>query len=211
MGRYTHLLFDFDGTLADSFPFFVTVFNQLAVRHRFSALSPADIERLRHLDARTVMRHVGLPMWRLPFVAADFRRLMANTSQNIHLFEATAATLHRLHEAGLQLAVVTSNAPATVHRLLGPERSRLISRVDGGASIFGKRSRIRRVMRELGAAPERTLYVGDQITDLQSARRAGVAFGAVGWGYAPLSAFATHGPDHVFTDMPDLVRQVLVA
>jgi len=66
-------------------------------------------------------------------------------------------------------------------------------------------------MRELGAAPERTLYVGDQVTDLQSARRAGVAFGAVGWGYAPLAAFAPHAPEHVFTDMSDLVHQVLAA
>jgi phosphoglycolate phosphatase len=211
MGRYTHLLFDFDGTLADSFPFFVTVFNQLAARHRFSALSPADIERLRHLDARTVMRHVGLPMWRLPFVAADFRRLMAKSSQDIPLFEATDATLRRLHEAGLQLAVVTSNAPDTVHRLLGPERARLIACVDGGSSIFGKRSRIRRVMRALGAAPERTLYVGDQVSDLHSARRAGVAFGAVGWGYASPAAFTPHAPEHVFTDMADLVHQVLAA
>lgn len=211
MGRYTHLLFDFDGTLADSYPFFIAVFNQLAARHRFKALTPQDIETLRHLDARQVMRHVGLPMWRLPFVAAHFRRLMAITSHEIRLFGDVDHSLETLHAAGLQLAVVTSNAPATVHRLLGAERGRLIECVDGGSSIFGKQSRIRRVMRQLGASPAHTLYIGDQVSDLESARRAGVAFGAVAWGYAPLAAFTPHAPEHVFMDMPDMVQQVLAA
>jgi len=211
MGRYTHLLFDFDGTLADSFPFFRAVFNQLAARHRFKALTPQDIEHLRHLDARQVMRHVGLPMWRLPFVAAHFRKLMATSTHDIRLFDAVDESLQTLRAAGLQLAVVTSNAPATVQRLLGAERSRWIERVDGGSSIFGKQSRIRRVMQQMGATPARTLYVGDQVSDLESARRAGVAFGAVAWGYAPIAAFTPHAPEHVFLDMPDMVRQVLAA
>jgi phosphoglycolate phosphatase len=45
--RYRLAIFDFDGTLADSFPFFVSVFNELAMRHRFRSIDLAEVERLR--------------------------------------------------------------------------------------------------------------------------------------------------------------------
>ena len=42
--NYRLVLFDFDGTLADSFPFFVRVFNRLAEKHGFASV--ADVQRL---------------------------------------------------------------------------------------------------------------------------------------------------------------------
>lgn len=208
MAQYRLLLFDFDGTLADTFPFFVSVFNQLAVKHRFRTLTAERIESLRHLGAREVMRHVGMSPWRMPFVATDFRRLMKQHTAPLTLFPGTLQALSALRNAGCEMAIVSSNTPENVRRVLGPEGCQLITHVNGGASIFGKRRRIRSVMKNLGHTPHDTLYIGDQVTDLVSARDAGVHFGAVAWGYAPLAAYAAHSPDRVFQDLPDMVRQL---
>lgn len=208
MPPYSLLLFDFDGTLADTFPFFLSVFNQLAVKHRFRTLTAEDIESLRHLGAREVMRHVGMSPWRMPFVATDFRRLMTQHTAPLSLFPGTLEALSALRAAGCEMAVVSSNSPENVRRVLGPEVCRLITQVNGGSSIFGKRSRITRVMKALGHSQKDTLYIGDQVTDLISARQAGVHFGAVAWGYAPLVAYEGHAPERVFQDLHDMVHQL---
>ena len=44
---YRLAIFDFDGTLADSFPYFVAVFNQVADRHAFNRIHPEELDSLR--------------------------------------------------------------------------------------------------------------------------------------------------------------------
>ena len=44
---YRLAIFDFDGTLADSFPFFVAVFNQVADQHAFNRIHPEELDALR--------------------------------------------------------------------------------------------------------------------------------------------------------------------
>lgn len=53
--RYDLIIFDLDGTLADSFPFFAGVFNRLATRHGFRGIEPAEVATLRGLSARELM------------------------------------------------------------------------------------------------------------------------------------------------------------
>src|SRR3569623_2343063 len=92
------IVFDLDGTLADSFPFFVSVHNRLADRHGFRRIEPADIQSLRTLSAREVMRHVGLPRWKLPRVAGNFVHLMREA--DVRLFDGIGDALETLHRRG---------------------------------------------------------------------------------------------------------------
>lgn len=207
---YDLAIFDFDGTLADSFPFFVGVHNQLAQQHGFARIAPADVDGLRHCSARELMRRVGLPRWKLPRVARSFMRLMHARRDEIALFDGIAATLLHLHERGLALAVVTSNSAANLRHVLGADLVARLQHVESGASIFGKRRRIARVLRATGVAPSRAIYVGDQLTDAEAAHAAGVAFGAVAWGYAAVEALAATDPEMLFRHVPDLHRLVAV-
>ena len=74
--RYKLVLFDFDGTLADSFAWFVGAVNALACKHRFRPFDLRELDRLRRLDAVQVMQHLHVPWWKLPLLAADLRRQM---------------------------------------------------------------------------------------------------------------------------------------
>ena len=67
--KYRLAIFDFDGTLADSFPFFIRVFDQLADRHGFRRIAPDEVPALRHYSARQMMRlpaRLDLPEDSLP-------------------------------------------------------------------------------------------------------------------------------------------------
>jgi phosphoglycolate phosphatase len=199
--RYRLAIFDFDGTLADSFPFFLSVFNRIADEHGFRRIDHAHVERLRHYGTREMMRHVGMPAWKLPLAAASFKTLMRENADQVRLFPQVDHALRELARGNVQLTIVSSNAEDNVRQVLGPDLSSLISQYECGMSIFGKTSRIRKVLKRAATAPAAALYIGDQTTDADAARRAGVAFAAVHWGYSPIEALRKVAPEHEF-DLP---------
>lgn len=198
---YRLAIFDFDGTLADSFPFFLSVFNQIADQHGFRRIDITQVERLRHYEPRDMMRHVGMPPWKLPLAAASFKNLMSENAGQVRLFPQVDHALRELARGDLELTIVSSNSEYNVRQVLGPELASLISQYECGMSIFGKTSRIRKVVKRAMVEPGAALYIGDQATDAEAARKAGVDFAAVHWGYAPIEVLRKVEPEHEF-DMP---------
>ena len=194
---YDLAVFDFDGTLADSFPFFLGIHNELARKHGFPEVAGHEVEALRAMSTRALAERARLPAWKLPVVARDFVARMQSAAA-VPLFEGVAEALRRAHAGGLQLALVTSNSQANVRRVLGEPLAALFDPVDCGASMFGKAARLRRVLRRLSVAPARAIYIGDQTADGEAARAAGMDFGAVAWGYASLAALEATDPARRF-------------
>ena len=204
--RYRIILFDFDGTLADSFPLFLRAYGEIADRHGFARLAPEDLEMLRGLSPRQMIQHVGMPMWKLPFVAADFIAYMRSHLDEVRLFEGVESLLRDLDEAGLRIAVVSSNAEDNLRALIGPATLPHIHHIESGMSMFGKARRIRQALQQSGFDAGAALYVGDQISDQEGAREAGVDFGAVSWGYGCPDSLRAAQPERFFERIDDLRR-----
>ncbi len=202
---YRLALFDFDGTLADSFPFFVATFNGLAARHGFRSVGVDDVARLRGMGPREIMANVGMPTWKLPIVAKDFIAAMRAGRASIRLFDGIAEVLAELDRRGVAIAVVSSNARDNVEAVLGPSAARVLH-FECGMSMFGKTARIAKVLRTAGVAAHEAISIGDQSSDLECSHKAGVAFGAVAWGYATIASMAALGPDMTFMQVEDLLR-----
>jgi phosphoglycolate phosphatase len=185
-------IFDFDGTLADSFPFFLSVFNVIADRHGFRRIDTARAPQMRHYGTRQMMEMVGMPAWKLPLASRSFIAMMKDGAHTILLFDGVAEALRHLHAQGVGLTVVSSNSEHNVRTILGPELAGLIRQFECGMSIFGKASRIRAVLKDQAVAAHDAIYIGDQGTDADAAHKAGVAFGAVHWGYAPVEVLRRH-------------------
>jgi phosphoglycolate phosphatase len=198
---YKLAIFDFDGTLADSFPFFISVFNTIADQHGFRRIDLARVDSLRHYSTREMMKHVGMPAWKLPLASKTFMAMMKDSADGIRVFDGIGDALRALAVGGMQLAVVSSNSEHNVRRVLGTELAALVGQFECGMSIFGKASRIRQVIRRAGVEAGQAIYIGDQGTDAEAARKAGAHFGAVHWGYATIEALRQHGPEREF-DVP---------
>lgn len=192
------VLFDFDGTLADSFAFFAGVFDAVARRHGFAPLAAADLPALRRMPVAAALAHIGIPRWKLPAVARDLVARMREDGQGVRLFDGIGAALDGLASRGLALGVVSSNARDNVLRTLGPRHAAQFRYIECGMSVFGKAPRIRRILRQAGCAPREALFVGDTESDLEAARAAGVPFGAVAWGYGDAASPAMRAADRGF-------------
>jgi len=205
---YRLVIFDFDGTLADSFPWFTGVLDQTADRFGFRRVDAAEREALRASSSREILRRFGVPHWKLPMIAAHMRRLKAEAADRIPLFEGTGEMLRRLSEKGVQLGIVSSDAEENVRRTLGPDHAARIIHYECGASLFGKHSKLQQVLRRSGVPAGQAIYVGDEVRDAEAARAAGVAFGAVSWGYAKPEVLEAQRPAEFFASMEAIARSI---
>jgi len=202
---YKLIIFDFDGTLADTFSSFVGVFDLAADKYGFKRLDREHQDTLRGLDARQIMAHHDIPLWKVPAIARFMRAAMAADSANITPFAGIERVLRALHAHGIMLAIVTSNSRANVRAILGPDLLALFSHVECGASLFGKLPKVRKVLGAAGVAPEHAMLIGDEIRDAKAAADAGIDFGAVAWGFNHVDALAAHHPRRIFRHVDDLL------
>ena len=207
--RYRLVIFDFDGTLADSGDWFLSMSDQLAQRFSFRRVTPEEIEVLRGRPSREVIRYLGIPRWKLPGIGRYLHALLAEQTDKIALFEGVEPLLRGLADAGFRIALVTSNSEANARAILGPANVARIDWFECGASLFGKAPRYRRVLRRAYVEPYEAIAIGDETRDIAAARKAGVTAGAVLWGYAHRAALVNAGPDLLFEHPADVARLLL--
>jgi phosphoglycolate phosphatase len=204
---YSLAIFDLDGTLADSFPWFLRTINDVADRFGFRRVRDEDVEGLRHASTREILSRLEVPLWKLPAIARHARRLKGEAAAEIPLFAGVEAMLQTLADSGVQLALVSSDSEANARRKLDGTAA-LFSHFDCAASVFGKPAKFRRVIRRAGVAPADVISIGDEVRDIEAARAVGIACGAVSWGYAAPAALRALAPDHMFAQMDEIAEMV---
>src|SRR5688572_15249011 len=227
-------LFDFDGTLADSQDWFLGVFDQVADRFGYRRLAPGDRERLRGLETRAILQDLGVPTWKLPMIARHLRELAARDIEKIRLFlgaaemlaalkaggvaaaeigtirlfPGAAAMLAALKAGGVGASVVSSNDEGNVRRVLGPAAAH-VAHFACGASLFGKASKIRGVLKAMRADPRGAIFVGDETRDAAAARDARIDSGLVAWGYADPDFLRSLSPTLFFERMDEIAPAII--
>jgi len=166
---------------------------------------------LRRAGSREILKRLDVPLWKLPMIATRMRNLKRSHIDDIPLFAGVPAMLNALGESGVRLALVSSDNEANVRRQLGPDIAALFSEFDCGASLFGKASKFTRLIKRTGVPPAKVIAIGDEVRDIEAARSAGVAFGAVSWGYADAAALRARAPDMVFESIEDIARRLTLS
>ncbi|NVO16499.1 MAG: HAD hydrolase-like protein [Rhodoplanes sp.] len=203
--KYRLVIFDIDGTLADSFPWFLAVLNGVADRFGFRRTAPDEVVAMRNAGAAEILERLAVPRWKLPLIVRHMRALKTQDLDQIPLFPGVDALLATLFARGAVLAVVSSDTEANVRRALGPANAKLIAHFGCGASLFGKPPKFRAVLRRACVPASEAIAIGDEVRDIEAARTVGIACGAVAWGYADATALRAKKPDLVFERMEEIV------
>lgn len=206
MARFDLVIFDFDGTLADSLTWFRGALGDVVDKHGLTPITEARAEELRGMAPKAIMDALDIPAWKIPFIAADVRARAAENVDQIHLFDGIRRMIEQLEAEGVKLAVVSSNGETAVKAVLGEKLCSRFEIFACGAALFGKASVFRKVIRKAGTTPQRTLSVGDEVRDIEAARETGCAAGAVNWGFATEAVLVAHAPDVLFTEPADITR-----
>ena len=207
MPKYKLAIFDLDGTLADSLPWFRRVVNSIADKHRFRRIEDADVEMLRGKSSREIIGYLEVAVWRMPLIARDMRRLKSQSLDAIPLFAGVELMLQELSQRGVALAMVSSDSESNVRGALR-DNAALIAHFACGASLFGKAAKFKAVLKRTGIAAADAICIGDEIRDGEAAGQAGIDFGAVTWGYARPEALRAVSPVLVFDSVADISRLI---
>jgi len=207
--KYKLVIFDFDGTLANSFPLYATMLNTVADIHGLRHIEPHELEMAREISEREIFRRLRIPWWKVPFIIRTVNRLALENASRISLFNGVDEMLQQLSTAGATLAVVTTNSCSTAKQVLGPENVRRIDDFECKASLFGKQARFRRILKRTGFLPHEALSIGDQLRDLEASKKANIPFGAVAWGFTPIEVFQEHAPDELFVGVEEIAERVM--
>ena len=207
--KYKLVIFDFDGTLADTFPFALRIMDQVVEKFGLKKIDQNEIEALRYLDARNVMKHFDIPLWKMPAISHHVMSLLGEQVHLLSLFDGIDQLLKDLSDRGIKLGVVTSNSYENVIKILGPENAALIEYYECGVRVFGKQSKLKKVLRQSGVEAENAICIGDEIRDIQAAQKVHIPFGAVGWGFTNIEALKACNPAEVFVNVGDIAQKLI--
>ncbi|MCD6204178.1 MAG: HAD hydrolase-like protein [Candidatus Marinimicrobia bacterium] len=202
--KYKLVIFDFDGTLADSFPWLTGVVDRVAEKFQFPKIPKSEHGLLRNYDAKKLLKHLGLPLWKALMISNHMRKMMNEEIHTIPLFEGVDHLLTRLHEKKVELAIVSSNSTENVLQVIGQELVAKITYFECGVSIFSKSSKLRKVLSKSGIPAKEVIYIGDEIRDIEAARHVGISSGAVAWGYNTIESLSARHPTELFYTVKDI-------
>src|SRR5688572_14303538 len=111
-----NVVFDFDGTLADTFPTLIDVAYRLSPRTR--RLPPERIAELRRLPLLTAMRQLGIPLYHLPLLMLFTRRHLRSRMHEAPPYDDVGAMLKGLQKSGHRLFILTSNYKENIESFL---------------------------------------------------------------------------------------------
>lgn len=176
------VIFDFDGTIADSLGLVVEIYRQLTNDTR--KLTPAEYEALRKLPAQKVARSIGVSLWRIPFLVRKGRKIMHSRLGEVDVFEGLPEALERLKEQGYTLRIVTSNSAENVQKFLDDHQlSEYFSDIVGDVGLFNKAKVLRKIIKGDALDASQSYYVGDEARDIVASKKAGLRIISVAWGY----------------------------
>lgn len=183
--KYRTILFDFDGTLADSAGLALDIMNSLAPEFGFAPVTSDEIPRLQKMSARELLvQRAHIPLWNIPKIWRLERRVreeFGKRAQEIRSFKGVPEMMAGLFAAGYEMGIVTSNAHETVVGLL-EQTGIQVHFIHAGSAFFGKARAIRGALREYGIDPRHTVYIGDELRDVEACKKVGIDMIAVGWG-----------------------------
>ncbi|NER34118.1 MAG: HAD-IA family hydrolase [Oscillatoria sp. SIO1A7] len=206
------IIFDFDGTLADTLDAIVRITNQLAGEFGYQKSSQEDVERLRSLSSWQIIKNSGIPPIKIPFLLHAVKAELNNQIQS--LSPATPGIfliLKNLKELGYQLGIVTSNSTENVMGFINKHGwSELFDFIYSGATLFGKTTVIKKVLMARKLKAEETIYVGDETRDIEAAKKIPVIAIAVSWGFNSRKVLAQHQPDFLI-DRPNQIIEAIAS
>jgi len=209
MMKYKLVIFDFDGTLANTFPFVLKVMDEVSERFGLQKVDRSEIDMLRSLDARMVMKHLNIPVWKVPAISTYTMNLLAKQIDLLSLFDGIDQLLKDLSSKGIQLGIVTSNSYENVCKVLGAENAALIHYYECGVRLFGKQAKLKKVLKASGVKAGDAICIGDEIRDIQAAQKVSIPFGAVAWGFTNLDALKAYAPTEVFTNIAEIAERII--
>lgn len=202
------IVFDFDGTLADTFEIAFEIVNKLADEFRFRKLTREDLEHARDMRTRELMKFLGVSPTKLSRIGARGTAALHAQIDRVVPLPGIPELVRELHRRHFALGIITSNSEDNVRTFLRNHDLDLFQFVRSSSKLLGKAREIKQVMKNFHFAPGDMLFVGDETRDIEAAHKAGIPIAAVSWGYNSRRSLLGMNPGKLY-DRPENLLEIL--
>lgn len=203
-----YLLFDFDGTIADSLGLGVEIFNNLAPKYHLKPFTAEDLRILRSLPTHKALKHMRIPLYKLPLLIPVFMHEYRHIISHLKAFEGMKECLLSLKESGYGLALLSSNSQENVRYFLDQHEMNYFEWVEGGSGLFKKQVTIEKQIKKHGLDRQSLIYVGDETRDIVAAHKCRIKIISVTWGFQTEEILKTYNPDFIVRSAADITEIV---
>ena len=200
------IIFDFDGTLADTIDILLSITNRLSAELGFKSATKEQIAQLSNLTSWQLLQYSGISIFKFPLLIRRLKAELRSEIPNIQLFAGIKEVLLELKKLGFQLGIITSNSRENVLASLETNGVQDTFTFIYSGSTFGKHKVINKWLRIENIHTEKVVYVGDEIRDIDAAKKTGIKVIAVGWGFNSQEALAAQNPDFLIERPQELIE-----
>lgn len=203
--KYKYVIFDFDGTLADTEEANFVIYQKLAEKYNLRSLTLDELGHLKKMNAKDVMAYVELKKRYLPFILKKGKSLLTQDIENIRLCKPDIFDIiKKLKEMGIKTAIITTNSKTNVKLFLEAHKVDVFDLIES-ATMFGKEAKMKKIVKKEKLDISDFLYVGDEIRDIQAAKKFGMDIASVGWGYNTVESLKKHEPNYLIFEPYELI------
>lgn len=191
-----HIIFDFDGTLADSTHVFMSVWNTLADKYHYRKIKLDELESLKKISIMERSKLFNFPIYKMPIFIPQFYRLYSQSIKEIHLIDGMKDLLQELKKKGYTITIISSNDQENILEFLKMNKIDTVTNVICSNRVFGKDKIIHKFLKDQHLKPSEVIYVGDEQRDIVACKKVGVPIIWVSWGYDAIEVVRSEKPDY---------------
>ncbi len=205
--KYRMLVFDFDGTIADTLGESRHIYNQMAPDFGLRQIEEHELDLLRHLSLSQLLDHLKIPKRRVPALISRGTGLMRGNITRLQLIGGMAEVLVEMRRHVEGFGILTSNASANVDLFLNNHGLREhFDFISSTSKLTGKAKHLKAIRKTFSLRNEEMLYVGDELRDVKASQKAGIPIAAVTWGFNSRESLTAMSPNHLIEHPTDFLR-----
>ncbi len=213
MEKIKYIIFDFDGTIADTLPFSFKKFLEIARMLHLDDLSEREIiKEIRSKSYQELLKGSFNRAWlKLPYVIKmikDMQVELEKEMKNIKFFSGVKKFLYELINRGYKLAIISSNRVENINKFIEFNKLNIFDFVHGKTDLFGKASYIGKFLEDYNLKKSEVIYIGDEIRDVVACKKVGIKMIGVSWGMNTIEALEKAGVDYI-VNKPSKVFKII--
>ncbi len=200
------LVFDFDGTIADTMVQSIKIINHLADEFGFRQIKDDELEWLRSRTLWQFVRHLKIPIRKISKILHRAQEEMTRNILEVRLIPEMSEVIHELRTMGHSIGIMTSNTLENVSALLKQNDLEVFDFTHCSVKLRKKARNLKRIRRKHKVPRRNVLYIGDECRDVRAARKARVNMAAVTWGFNNGEALSRYRPQFLLSEPQELLK-----
>lgn len=199
------VVFDFDGTIADTILQVMHVCNKLSEEYKFRRLNEDEIDIARDMSAAQFFRYLKIPQLKLPIILAKGKKMLSEHVHELKPFPGMVEVIREIRGEVPVMGILTSNSKTNVEMFLKDHDLDVFDFISTVSKLSGKAKHLKAILRTFDLYPQNMVMVGDEIRDVKAAQKAKIQMVAVDWGFNSAKVLKDRKPDYLISKPEEFI------